>query len=1167
MAELDTKYLTIDTDDLAKLQQYYDDIQSGFVIDIDEPSQPIYTAVMAASEAAVSINAKNSNYKATAEPVNTFISNVLRLISGLIRASIDKKTGEQITGAAIGFANIGGSKYPFVSAKACYDLYHDHIENYLTKTAPYSDTFLIPDEATAKKGEIRVWTDKDGNPIKGQVDEEGTAILDEDGQIITTDSGDYIIRPLGYQTAPYIDEDTGEQIGLLVAWGQMGIKENLDDPDTDFLYATVNIDDALKELQKKYPGAYSIKYYSEEAADKTKDALDTAVIINGGDPKIKNLYQSIGKLIKTYAERGKTGGAFAYADFAWGVQSQQQMYEIYHSYDDDKGGNAIWRELEDKGYLVKYYQSQYPPYEEYGLKIAWGANDLDKPDLNLENPPDDKEYESDYITKEEAMELLDVVTPQHAVDTEEQKNIVAPRAEDLIETAFSGTEALSVTLNNLIGETIESTIVNLKNNIIEKDLPYVIVDTTKSTNAALSAFILGKQTYTIKHQALELYKDETYSDQSVKPYPIDTPITLPKIMDDLGYIAYKDKEKTQPFYLTIDDEEKYVVFGYYDQNAIIDKLMEEYLKTHENATEEEVNEYVESLTEDETKLQELWEKYIELILLPLVEELQEEIDEATVETSQSNITYYKAADGTDVLEINVTDWGIANYIDSIEGYIADDKLQYWEDFFKFVNKKLKSVMKSKQKQIKKKKITNVNQTTILKIPFSSIRGGGDNIAGVADTFARRNYLSKDVQLNGENNRYFYYVGDADQENNAGRGASIMQALSNLGWNLIWRQGYCNYTDLRSSLGAPVWDTRYGLDVVEGINQEYDANIAAMEGINDLWKWDKEVYYKFELDKEGKEQRAYKGANNTPGLGPEEKLVNGDKITMIEAVTEGVAISEDAKEKTKFPHSPLYDVKLIRNANNSKYIAFYADPHPIYSFYWTKKNKINDLKPPAYGTNCDERLLSPVLTAKEKKSLDKNFFLKKDQGPGIYGVIDPNEDPYNANAAMAYGYAVKASATTSTSSTMSTTATETEAHSIILGANGLQHTYVTLPYEDISSADGIIVAFSDYTSQLYPSETIVRYVMETEWEYDLQDGKAVDGYYNTDSTHWTTKDLDEAKAFNKKQNTAYWTYVHSAIKNIKGQKVKPSSPNVLQTLFNALQEQVAKAEGVKNPTKY
>ena len=45
-------------------------------------------------------------------------------------------------------------------------------------------------------------------------------------------------------------------------------------------------------------------------------------------------------------------------------------------------------------------------------------------------------------------------------------------------------------------------------------------------------------------------------------------------MDDLGYIAYLDKEKTKPIYLQMDGEDKYIIFGYFDKSAIISKLLE-----------------------------------------------------------------------------------------------------------------------------------------------------------------------------------------------------------------------------------------------------------------------------------------------------------------------------------------------------------------------------------------------------------------------------------------------------------------------------------------------------------------------------------------------------------------------------------------------------------------
>ena len=1124
-----------------QLEEEAQKIIESMKIDIESVSQPIYSALDAAREAALSKYRAEQKSQIISMPVNLFLANLLRQISGMVRASIKNLSGEQITGAAIDFATIAGSKQFFdYNAKACYEVFKEHIDNYLQGHKKYDENNeLIVDEMGYPEFDLSSYSDKvissKESVDKGEIQVERY----DDGVPKTTDSGDYIIKPLGYLVEPYISEHTGEQIGLLIAWGRVGITES--ETDLTILYPIVKPSEAMQQLKKKYPGVYSIKYDSADAADKAKDALTAKVQISGSDPTINNLYQSISKIIKQYAERGKTGGAFAFADFAWGVQNQSQMQQIYHSYDDDNGGNAIWNELKDKGYLVDIYQSQYPPYDEYGLKIAWGANDLET--------DDNDEY--DKISKEDAMDLLNSATPQHAVDTDEEKNIVAPRAEDLIETAFNGTEALSVTLNNLIGETIESTVISLKNNIISKDLPYVIVDTTKSTNAALSAFILGKQNYIIKHQALTLYKDETYSEESVPTYEVDTSINLPKIMDDLGYIAYLDKEKTKPIYLQMDGEDKYVIFGYFDKSAIISKLLEQYLLDNPEATQEMIEAEINKL-DAENNFENLWQQFIDLILVPIQQQLQNEIDDATA-TQENGLTYYKAADGADVLEIDLSKYGLDDYTGKLADFGEADRLKYWEQFFKYLNKQMKKSIKKKKKQIKKAHVTAVNQTTIIKIPFKSIRKGNDAVEGVADAFSRWNVLSKDIKLLEEDGQGYYYQGEATE---FGGGASIIQALSNLGWNLIWRQGWCNYTDLRSSKGRPVWDQRNGQTETEGVDAEYDYNKDIADSLSDAWKWDSEVYYKF-TDNNSKREKT---------LDPAVEAIMKDKYAAIEAVSQGYQI-DDGNTKVTFPHAPLYDVKRLTNAN-SGYSAFCADPHPIYSFYWTEKNKKKDLKPPAYNTSCSADILDPTKTAQDKRAKDKNFHLLKDMGQNIYGVIDPNEDPANANSAVSYFYKPKTQSSISNSATETTTDTDTETRQLAIGSTvGLMPTFVTVPYDDISSADGIIIVFSDYTSQLYPDEATLRWVMETEWEYVIDAGKEKDGYYNPKLWWGSKEQLDTALAFNSKKSSAYWSQVHSAIKNIKGQKLKPSSPNVLQTIFNNLQEQIAKAEGVKNPKKY
>ena len=1078
---------------------YYEGYDPELIkIDTEDATLPIYTAVMAATEAASNINYLNKKVYDTAMPVNKFLSNLSRQISGKVRSSISQKDEEQITGAAFSFETIAGSTdHTAEGAKKCYELYKEHIDNYLTSEELYVDTTLVETEEQALSQDVQVATDDSGAPIKGYVD--------DDGSPVSSDSGDYIIKPLGYLVEPYISEDNQELLGLLIAWGRTNI---VDSEDVNVIVKVgVTKEQAMEDLKKKYPGVYSIKLHQEDAADLTKDVLESKAIINGYDPTIKNIYQAITRQIQTYAARGKTAGAFSWADLAPGLQSQSEMQQQFHAYDDANGGNAIITELQDKGYLVKTYQSQYAPYDELGLKIAWGANDAETNDLE----------ENYIITPEEAMAALDTTTPNHGVDTQTLKNIVAPRAEDLIETAFAGTEQLSKTVNNLIGETIQETVVQLKNNIISQNINYVIIDTTNSTNAALKAFILGKNKYNIKHRALTLYADETYIEQSHDTYEIGTPIDLPQIMDDLGYLAYLDGE---PIYL--DSAQNYILFGYYDLEPIKQKIKEAYLLEHPEATEAQAQTYVDSLSEEKLK-EEFEATFKEEVLQPLRDEI------ARAEANNAT-SYYEDSTGRTVTTINAAQYSEGGYTDKIEDYGESDRLTYWKNFFAYVNKKVKSTLASKHRKIKRKKITTGNSIYTLKIPFAYIRGGNDSIAGVRDVMVQPNTLSNDLQFNTSSSSWRYSGID---------GISIIQVLYDLGWNLIWRPGQCQYKDLISSRGQPVWDTFFGAndysseDKTSSASPEYaSAKDWYDTNIDDLWKLYKSKYASMNIDQFNDETK--KSLSNAELL---EMFQN--ELARIKAVSTEKIIDSTVMESTDekdfkyvsggYEHAPLYDVKYAGNPE-SGHDFFYADPHPMYGFYWASKKKQQDLKPAAYGTSY-ANAHNTEMTAAQKKKADKYYYLHKDMGANIFGVIDPNEDPVNASAAISYSDSVISNKDEKS---------KTAATQYVVGRESetLKRNYVTIPWDDISSAAGIIVVFSDYTSFGYPTEELLRAKMETNGDDQFVDGITTEGTY-----------LRQAYYRRKKKP-----------------KVLVSDNNPMYVEFEALKNQIAAAEGVKNPKK-
>lgn len=1223
-----TKYIT---------DNVYDyNYDADFILfDTEKATLPVYTAFAAATEAAININKNRKAVYGGMLDINTFLSNLSRSISGKIRSSISEDNDNQITGAAFTWADIGGSKdqqqkakysttataQDIIGAQLCYDHFKDHILNYLTTGDENNPITKITNPVTGETEETDKYSYENSdvnNPenrfyyytdeilttaetTTSTVNLVGEDIAGAGFKYITTDTGDYIIKPLNYLVEDYISPDTGNQLGLLIAWGRTQISDTSD--QVTVIQEEVTKEEAMEELKKQYPSQHELKYYQKDAADDTQDVLNGIAEISGVDKNMKNLYDTLTRGIRQAANRGLTGKAFTFSELAPGVQSQTTMKAMFHEYDynDSEGSNQnyILDELRNKGYEVKTFCSQTPPYEEYGLLIAWGANDAETAD----------DAESGIITAEQAMAILEAQYPEHAIQTEEKEYVVAPRAENLLETTFAGTEALSDTMNTLIGQTIENTVAQLKQNVIEKDLSYVIIDTTNSTNSALKAFILGKNKYTLKKQDLELYSNEEYTDQTAV-YEENSRVDLPQIMNDLGYVAYYNGE---PMYIDskITDNPQIIAFGYFDteqylnarlQSAIEDIVSdaETYGKTEEELTQivalilkaisetenfpEEKPDYtlysldptdpataalIQIAEDSSSKTREDWaaQFYAETIQ-PLVDQLEQHYLESIGDTA---IAEYTLSDGTQVTNIYLDAYGIdGSYTEQISNVGGEDRLKYWEDFFKYANKLLKKEFNKRKKRIKKKKQTQKQSILTLTIPFKKVRSGGDDIHGVAEAFAVRNNFPGVVQLDTSDDKRWQYDGSD--------GASIIQALNDLGWSLIWRQGQSGYSQLKASRGRPVYDpssdeteeefknsydyqfaaTKIPNEAVTQINSFTTATTTIYTGLHDLWN-----YYDTKIGNSEAGWNAWSAC--ATNITPKALEVLAKPLNQI--IGTNTIIEHPDGTTAACEHAGLYDIVQYTSSQvaGSGFARYVAVPKPMYSFYWSKKSKANDLKPPAYGANYEDDI---TLTPQEKiKKLGKTYYLNKDTGTATFGVIDPNEAVWDACSAVSYG------SITATGTGKKREATAIAGTSVLLGNRGLneaalnfttptttmlQRNYVTVPYSDIADAEGIVVAFSDYTSLPYTSEENVRIAMETLYDYaeptDMAD----------DASLWYDAETNPQGAL--KPNTYYWrpTFFKKKLsKSAFNKKMYVAdSYNPLYGEYNALQMQINKLEGIK-----